>query len=90
MVYKDLSYQLNTSSATKLLEINKKVRDCTLGVALILGADPARYSSMTRGLKNASLAGQDEWPKNLTEAYNYLSKWEGDNSNAQGSQDYEG
>jgi len=90
MVCKDLGYQLNTSSATELSEINKKVRDYTLGVALILGADPERYSSMIRGLKNASLAGRDEWPKNLTEAYNYLSKWEGDDSNAQGSQDYEG
>ena len=90
MVCKDLGYQQNTSSATELSEINKKVRDYTLGVALILGADPERYSSMIRGLKNASLAGRDEWPKNLTEAYNYLSKWEGDDSNAQGSQDYEG
>jgi hypothetical protein len=33
---------------------------------------------MIRELKNASLAGRDKWPKNVTEAYNYLSKWESD------------
>jgi hypothetical protein len=50
---------------------------------------------MIWGLKNASLAGYDEWPKNVTEAYNYLSKWElskweGDDTNTHGSRDYEG
>ena len=34
---------------------------------------------MVQGLKNACLAGRNEWPKNVvTKAYNYLSKWEGD------------
>jgi hypothetical protein len=90
MVCRKLSFNLNTSSATKIAEITKKVRDYTLGAALILGADPDCYSCMIRGLKNASLAGCDEWPKNVTEAYNYISKWEGDDTNARGSCDYEG
>ncbi len=66
------------------------MRDYTLGAALILGADPTRYSGMIRGLKNASLAGRDEWPKNVTEAYNCLSKWEGDEHSGQHERDYEG
>jgi hypothetical protein len=45
---------------------------------------------MIRGLKNASLAGRDEWPKTVTEAYNYISKWEGDNSSARMARDFEG
>jgi hypothetical protein len=45
---------------------------------------------MIRALRNASLAGQDEWPKNITEAYNYLSKREGDNASSRGSCDHEG
>jgi hypothetical protein len=90
MVCKDLGFQPNTTTATEVAEIKKKVRDYTLGAALILGADPERYSSMIRGLKNASLAGRDEWPKNVTEAYNYLSKWEGDDSSTRGSRDYKG
>lgn len=90
MVCKDLGYQANTTDATELTEITKNVRDYTLGAALILGADPDRYSSMIRGLKNASLAGRDEWPKNVTEAYNYLSKWEGDDAGSRVSRDYEG
>jgi hypothetical protein len=45
---------------------------------------------MIRGLKNASLAGRDEWPKTVTEAYNYLSKWEGDDSSARVARDFEG
>ncbi len=91
MVCKDLNYQTNTSVATEKAEISKNVRDYTLGAALILGADPARYSGMIRELKNASLSGRDEWPKNITEAYNYLSKWEGDEpSTGQYERDYEG
>ncbi len=70
MVCKDLGFQPNTTTATEVAEIKKKARDYTLGAALLLGADHDRYSSMIRGLKNASLAGQDEWPKNVTQAYN--------------------
>jgi hypothetical protein len=90
VVCKDLGYASTTTSPTEIAEIKKTVRDYTLGAGLILGADPERYSSMIRGLKNASLAGRDEWPKNVTEAYNYLSKWEGDDVNTRGSRDYEG
>jgi hypothetical protein len=90
MVCKDLGYAANTTTPTEVAEITKSVRDYTLGAALILGADPDRYSSMIRGLKNASLAGRDEWPKNVTEAYNYLSKWEGDSPSSHASRDYEG
>jgi hypothetical protein len=90
MVCKDLKYKVDTTSTTEVEKISKTVRDYTLGAALILGADPDRYSSMIRGLKNASLAGRDEWPKTVTEAYNYLSKWEGDESNGRLERDYEG
>ena len=41
-------------------------------------------------MKNASLAGRDEWPKNITDAYNYLSKWEGDDGINNPVRDYEG
>jgi hypothetical protein len=49
-------------------EITKKVRDYTIGTAMILGADPDRYISMIRGLKHASLAGRDKLPKTVTES----------------------
>jgi hypothetical protein len=90
MVCKDLGYNISTTNANEISEISKRVRDYTLGAALILGADPERYSNMIRGLKNASLAGRDEWPKNVTEAYNYLSKWEGDEPADRKVRDYEG
>jgi hypothetical protein len=89
-VCKALGYSVNTTDAAQVAEITKTVRDYTLGTALILGADPDRYSNMIRGLKNASLAGRDEWPKNVTEAYNYLSKWEGDDTTGQRPREYEG
>jgi hypothetical protein len=57
---------------------------------MILGADPDRYSSIIRGLKNASLADRDEWPNTFTEAYNYLSKWEDDDSSVCVDRDFEG
>jgi hypothetical protein len=90
MVCEELGYQANTTTASELLEITKTVRDYTLGAALILGADPDRYSNMIRGLKNASFAGRNEWSKTITEAYNYLSKWEGDDVSSRVSRDYEG
>lgn len=90
MVCKALGFSKSTTVATEIAEITKTVRGYTLGAALILGADPKRYSGMIRGLKNASLAGRDEWPKNVTEAYNYLSKWEGDEPSGKNERDYEG
>jgi hypothetical protein len=89
-VCKHLGFRVNTTTASEVAEITKKVRDYTLGAALILGADPDRYSSMSRGLKNASLAGRNEWPKTVTEAYNYLSKWEGYDTSARAARDFEG
>jgi hypothetical protein len=90
MVCKDLGYQANTMTASELLEITKNMRDYTMGAALILGANPDRYSNIIRGLKNASLAGRNEWPKTITEAYNYLSKWEGDDVSSRVSRYYDG
>jgi hypothetical protein len=91
IVCKHLGFRVNKTTASEVAEITKKVRDYTLGAALILGADPDRYSSMiNRGLKNASLAGRDEWPKTVTEAYNYLSKWEGVDTSARAARDFEG
>ena len=57
MVCKELKYNVDTQDVTKIVEITLTVRNYTLGAALILGADPALYSGMIRGLKNASLAG---------------------------------
>jgi hypothetical protein len=57
---KNLGYDMNTTTDSQVTEITKLVQDYTLGTALILGADPDRYSGMIRGLKNASLAGRDE------------------------------
>jgi hypothetical protein len=82
IVCKHLGFRANTTTATEVTDITKKVREYTLGTAMILGADPDRYISMIRGLNNASLAGRDEWPKTITESYNYLSKWEGGDSSA--------
>jgi hypothetical protein len=90
IVCKHLGFWENTAIATEVAEITKKLREYTLGTAMVLGADPDHYSSMIRGLKNASLAGRDEWPKTVTEAYNYLSKWEGDDSSNRMDCDLEG
>lgn len=89
MVCRNLNLQEDTTTATEITAISKAVRDYTLGVALILGTDPDRYSGMIRGLKNASLAGRDEWPKNVPEAYSYLSKWECEDT-GRPTREYEG
>jgi hypothetical protein len=90
IICKHLGFRANTTIATEVAKITKKVREYTLGTTMILGADPDHYSSMIRGLKNTSLAGRDEWTKTVTEAYNYLSKWEGDDSSTRMAHDFEG
>jgi hypothetical protein len=90
IVCKHLGFRANTTTTTEVAVITKKMREYTLGTAMILGADPDRCSSMIRVLKNTSLAGREEWPKTVTEAYNYLSKWEGDDSSARVARDFEG
>jgi hypothetical protein len=49
-----------------------------------------RENIIMRGLKNASLAGRDEFPKTVTEAYKYLSKWEGYDTSARAARGFEG
>ncbi len=87
---KDLKCNPDTQDAVEIAEISSTVRDHALEAASILGADPIRHSGMIRGLKNASLAGRDEWPKDMTAACNYPSKWEGDDPNGHQERDYEG
>jgi hypothetical protein len=70
IVCKYLGSRFNMTTASEVTQITKNVRDYTLDALLILGDDPDRYSSMIRDLKNASLAGRDECPKTVTEAYN--------------------
>jgi hypothetical protein len=90
IVCNHLGFWSNATTATEVAEITKKVREYTFGTSMISVSDPVRYSSMIRGLKNASLAGRDESPKTVTEAYNYLSKWKGDDSSAWVARYYEG
>ena len=90
LVCKNLGYSTTTTVVARKIEITKKVKDYTLATAFIYGSDPDRYGSIVRGLKNASLAGRDEWPTNVTEAYNYHSKWEGEEIGTTKTRDYEG
>ena len=87
---KVLGYRLNTRVAAQKAEITKIGTEYTLMTVFIYGSDPERYRHMVRGLKSASLAGRDEWPKNVSEVYNYLSKWEGDDIRGARPRDYEG
>jgi hypothetical protein len=61
-----------------------------MGAAAILDADPEQRSNVLKSLENASSAGQDEWPQNVTEACNCLSKWEGDDKGNQQPCDHNG
>jgi hypothetical protein len=90
IVCKHLGFGANTTIVTEVAKISKKVREYTLSIAIILGADPDSYSSMIRGLKNASLVGRDKWSKTVTEAYNYISKWEGEYFSTHMARDFEG
>jgi hypothetical protein len=47
-------------------------RDKTLGIDLIQGADPTRYSTLITELSNQFAMGKDDYPDDLTAAYNLL------------------
>ena len=47
----------------------KIARDCTLGAALIRGADRTRFGTLQTTLENQFCNGKDEYPTDLTSAY---------------------
>ena len=46
--------------------------DKTLAIALIIGADPSKYGTLIAHLSNQYAMGQDEYPSDVTAAYNLL------------------
>ncbi|KAI2493285.1 Reverse transcriptase (RNA-dependent DNA polymerase) [Fragilaria crotonensis] len=44
----------------------------TLAIALITGSDPSRYGTLVAHLSNQYAMGRDEYPSNVTAAYNLL------------------
>ena len=52
-------------------ERDKIARNCTLGAALIRGADKERYGTLIQSLKNRFSSGRDEYPTDLTSAYSF-------------------
>ena len=56
-------------------ERDKITRDCTLGAALIRGADKERYGTLIQSLKNRFSSGKDEYPTDLSSAYSLLTTY---------------
>lgn len=49
--------------------------DKLLAVTFLLGADKARFQEVITDLDNQYLKGKDEYPKDVTSAYNRLLGW---------------
>ena len=56
-------------------ERDKIARDCTLGAALICGADKERYGTLIQSLKNRFSSGKVAYPNDLTSAYSLLTTY---------------
>ena len=78
IVCRVLGYCPNTRVVAQKAEISNIGKEYTLVTAFIYESDPNLHGNMARGLKNASLVVRYEWPKSVTEAYKYPSKWEGE------------
>jgi Reverse transcriptase (RNA-dependent DNA polymerase) len=61
--------------ALSQLERHNIARDCTLGAALIRGADKERYGTLIQSLKNRFSSGKDEYPTDETAAYSLLTTY---------------
>ena len=54
----------------KVTEENKISEEQRMkAMIFVLGADPARYSSLHKTLENGILLGQDEYPMSITTSY---------------------
>ena len=56
-------------------ERTKIARDCTLGAALIRGADQTRFGTLQTTLENQFCNGKDEYPTDITSAYGMLATY---------------
>lgn len=69
--------KLERSDATKddIKEAEEKALEKLLAVAFINAADRARYQEVTTDLENEFLKGSDQYPEDITSAYNMLTNW---------------
>jgi hypothetical protein len=61
-----------TATDEQILTAEKVGKEKYLGMTLIRGADKTRYSSLTDDLVNHITMGHNNYPANITAAYNLL------------------
>ena len=67
-VMQSLDDKLDPAVESDVLEAQQK----TMGMMLILGADPTRFQSLQDSLEEGVLLGRDEYPETVTQAYELL------------------
>jgi hypothetical protein len=65
---------INGATPAQIIEANER----SIAVAFINKADKTRYGRLIEDLRNNYLMGQDNYPKNLNQAYNLLVNWQQD------------
>lgn len=70
-----------TATREQLTIARKKAKEGFLAVAFILLADRGRYAKLIEELENDFVKGADNYPTDLTEAYNLLLHWKHDPRN---------
>jgi hypothetical protein len=67
-----LGVEANVATEKELRNARKIGKDKYLAMALIRGADRGRYSHLMDDLKNQFTMGHNNYPRNITAAYNLL------------------
>ena len=75
------SIDITTTTGTALTELQQETYERYLATSFILSADRSRYGRLIEGLENDYLQGQNNYPANLTSAYNLLTNWKQDPRN---------
>lgn len=69
----------DTTTQEQISEAESKTYDRFLAVMFIKGADKGRYESIMTHYENMYSNGTNQYPANVTEAYNRLLNWKRDN-----------
>lgn len=72
---KDHNLDRDEASKAQVEAAQKGAKNRLLAGIFLDGADPTRYSAVLEDLRNQYLKGKDEYPDNVTAAFNMLQNW---------------
>ena len=81
MGLEDMNIEPNEATNEDKITNSNNAKEAYMATAYLLGADQSRYGRLIKSLENDYLQGKNNYPKNMTEAYNLLINWKQDPRN---------